>query len=108
MSDFLIGAIVALSFVLLSLRPITDETRSWGDLRERARRAGWWGCFLGTLRVAVVAALLVLVDAVRICVPAVELACRAVPALFRGAVLLIGAMAFALMQAGRPAVGGTS
>lgn len=67
MSDYLIGAIVVLSFALLSLRPITSDARTVADYRERASRAGWAGCLLGTLRVAVVAALLVLVYACRIC-----------------------------------------
>ena len=67
MSTFLIGAIVVLGFALLSLRPLTSEARSAADYRERARRAGWLGCIFGTLRVVVVAALLVLVYACRIC-----------------------------------------
>jgi hypothetical protein len=106
MSDLLIGAIVVLSFALLSLRPLTSDTRTWADYRARARQVGWLGCLLGTLRVALATALLVVVDAFRLCVPAVEMAGRVVPALFRGAVLLIGALASALMEAGRPAVGG--
>lgn len=106
MSDFLIGAIVLLSFALLSLRPLTADTRSLADFRRRARRAGWARCLFGALRVALVVTLLVVVDAGRLCVPAVELAGRAIPALIRGVVLLVGALASALMEAGRPAVGG--
>ncbi|MFI7449518.1 hypothetical protein ACIBQX_18625 [Nonomuraea sp. NPDC049714] len=67
MSNFLTGAIVLLFFVLLSLRPVTSDARTTSDYRERARRAGWAGCLLGTLRIAIVAALLVLVYACRIC-----------------------------------------
>ncbi|MDP4501120.1 hypothetical protein [Nonomuraea turcica] len=108
MSDFLIGAIVALSFVLLSLRPLTADTHTWADYQARARRAGWIGCMLGTLRVALATTLLVVVDAFRLCTPAVEMLGRGVPALFRGAVILVGALASALMEAGRPAVGGAA
>lgn len=108
MSDYLIGAIVALTFALLSLRPLTSDTRTCADCWARARRAGLLGCLLGTLRIALATTLLVVVDAFRLCVPAVEMVGRAVPALFRGAVLLVGALASALMEAGRPAVGGAA
>lgn len=108
MSDYLIAAIVILTFALLSLRPLTADTRTRADYQTRARRAGWAGCLLGTLRIAIATALLVIVDAFRLCVPVVELAGRAVPALFRGAVILVGALAAALMEAGRPAVGGAA
>ncbi|MEU8362292.1 hypothetical protein AB0C27_40370 [Nonomuraea sp. NPDC048882] len=67
MSDFLIGAIVLLSFVLLSLRPLTADTRTWTDIRARARRAGWGRVFVGVLRVVIVTSLLVLVRACHMC-----------------------------------------
>ncbi|MEV0149140.1 MULTISPECIES: hypothetical protein [unclassified Nonomuraea] len=108
MSDLLIGAIVALSFALLSLRPLTTDTRSLADYRARARRAGWTGCLLGALRIALVTTLLVVVDTFRLCVPAVEMCGRAIPAVFRGVVLLVGALASALMETGLPAVGGAA
>lgn len=102
------AVLVVLALALLSLRPLTADTRTWADYRVRARRAGWAGCLLGTLRIALATALLVVVDAFRLCVPAAELAGRAVPALVRGVVILVGAMANAVMEAGRPAVGGAS
>jgi hypothetical protein len=67
MSDILTGAVVLLFFVLLSLRPLTSDARTATDYRAMARRVGWGGCLLGTLRIAVVAALLVLVYTCRIC-----------------------------------------
>ncbi|MEV0382914.1 hypothetical protein [Nonomuraea sp. NPDC050643] len=108
MSDYLIGAIVLLTLALLSLRPLTTDTRTWADIRARVRRAGWLRCLLSVLRIVSIATLLVLVDAARLCVPAAELVGRAVPALFRGVVLVIEALASALMEAGRPAVGGAA
>lgn len=97
MSDLLIGALVALAFALLSLRPVNADTRTWADYRARARRAGWAGCVLGTLRVALVAALLVLNDACRLCLKTLQ-----------GARVVLGALSCAVMQAGRPAIGGAA
>lgn len=95
MSNFLIGAIVVLSFALLSLRPIDSDTRTWADYQARARRAGWLRCLLGTLRVALVAALLVLNDACRLCLHVVQ-----------GVRVVLGAMAGAVLHSPRTAVGG--
>lgn len=61
------AVLVILAFVLLSLRPLTSDARTVSDLRQQARAAGFWRCLLGTLRVAVVVALLALVAACQIC-----------------------------------------
>lgn len=60
-------AAVVLAFVLLSLRPVDSDTRTWAELREHARSAGWVRCILGAVRVLVVVTLLVLVYACQIC-----------------------------------------
>lgn len=97
MSDFLLGAIVALFFALLSLRPLTAESRTFSDYRAFARNVGPLGCTLGALRVALVAGLLVLNDVCRLCLHAVE-----------GARIVLGALAYAVAQTRRPAVGGST
>lgn len=89
------AVLVILAFVLLSLRPLTDDTRTVSDLRKRARRAGWLGCLLGTLKVALVSALLVLNDA-----------CRLTLHIVQGVRVVLGAMTGAVLHAPRPAVGG--
>lgn len=96
MSDFLTGAIVLLSFVLLSLRPLTSDARTVGDYQERARRTGWLGCLLGILRVVFVAGLLVLNDVCRLLLPVIE-----------GIRIVLGAIVYAVLQTRRTAVGGT-
>ena len=53
------------------------------------------GCLLGALRVALVAGLLVLNDACRLCLNAVE-----------GARIVLGALVCAVAQTRRPVVGG--
>jgi hypothetical protein len=97
MSDILTGAFVLLFFVLLSLRPLTSDARTATDYRERARRAGWAGCLLGALRVALVASLLVLNDA-----------CRMIPPAIAFVRVVLGAITSALLQTGRIPVGDTA
>lgn len=87
--------IVIIAFALLSLRPLTGDARTVSDLRKRARQAGWLGCLAGVLKVALVAALLVLNDACRLCLNVLQ-----------GVRVVLGAMAGAVLHAPRPAVGG--
>jgi hypothetical protein len=93
--SILAPALVALVFIGFSLRPLTSDTRSLSDYRAFARHVGPLGCLLGALRVALVAGLLVLNDVCRLCLHAVE-----------GARIVLGALAYAVAQTRRPAVGG--
>lgn len=90
-------ALAALALALFSIRPLTADSRSLSDYRAHARNAGPLGCLLGTLRVALVAGLLVLNDVCRLCLHIVE-----------GARTVLGALAYAVAQTRRPVVGGTA
>lgn len=97
MTTILTAALAVMAFALLSLRPLTADTRSFSDYRAHARNVGPLGCLLGALRVALVAGLLVLNDVCRLCLHAVE-----------GARIVLGALAYAVAQTRRPAVGGSA
>jgi hypothetical protein len=97
MTTLLTAALAVLAFALLSLRPADGDSRTWADYRAHARNTGLLGCLLGALRVGLVAGLLVLNDACRLLHPAIE-----------GARIVLGALAYAVLYACRPAVGGTA
>ena len=66
MTSLLTATLIVLAFALLSLRPATNDSRSPGEIRAALRSAGSRRTLLTATRIALVASLLLLVEACRL------------------------------------------